>query len=88
MEQAKNNYQILWADDEISLLKPYMIFLYDKGYEVTPVCSGRDAIDAVEEKHFDIVFLDEQMPGLSGIETMQEIKRLVPSLPVVMITKS
>ncbi len=80
--------QILWADDEIQLLQPYILFLRDKGYEVTPVCSGQDAIDAFEEDSFDIVFLDEQMPGMSGIETLQELKRLHPETPVVMITKS
>ena len=83
-----NKIQILWADDEIQLLQPYMLFLREKGYEVTPVCSGQDALDAVEEQRFDIVFLDEQMPGLSGLDTLQEIKRLYPELPVVMITKS
>ena len=80
--------QILWADDEIQLLQPYVLFLREKGYEVTPVCSGQDAIDACEERTFDIVFLDEQMPGMSGIETLQELKRLHPETPVVMITKS
>lgn len=86
METTKK--QILWADDEVSLLQPYIIFLQEKNYEVTPVCSGQDAIDKIQEQNFDIVFLDEQMPGLSGLETLQEIKRIRPMIPVVMITKS
>ena len=80
--------QILWADDEIQLLQPYILFLREKGYEVTPACSGQDAIDLFQENTYDIVFLDEQMPGMSGIETLQEMKRMHPETPVVMITKS
>ena len=80
--------RILWADDEIYLLKPYLIYLEEKGYEVTPVNNGQDAIDACQAQRFDIVFLDENMPGLSGLEALQEIKTLYPTLPVVMITKS
>ena len=80
--------RILWADDEIHLLKPYVIYLQEKGYEVTPVNNGQDAIDICKEQLFDIVFLDENMPGMSGLETLQEIKLLHPTLPVVMITKS
>ena len=80
--------KILWADDEIDLLKPYIIYLSDKGYEVTTTNSGQDAIDICRENSFDIVFLDENMPGLSGLEALQEIKTIHPELPVVMITKS
>jgi DNA-binding response OmpR family regulator len=80
--------RILWADDEINLLKPYVIYLQEKGYEVTPVNNGQDAIDICRGTQFDIVFLDENMPGLSGLETLQEIKAIHPTLPVVMITKS
>lgn len=80
--------RILWADDEIHLLKPYVIYLQEKGYEVTPVNNGQDAIDACRTQQFDIVFLDENMPGLSGLEALQEIKEAHPTLPVVMITKS
>ena len=79
---------ILWADDEIELLKPHIMFLEQKGYEVVTANSGSDAIDLVRERHFDIVFLDEQMPGVSGIEALEVIKREYPNLPVVMITKS
>lgn len=79
---------ILWADDEIDLLKPYIIYLSSKGYEIIPAMSGQDAIDICRQRAVDIVFLDEQMPGLSGIETLQELKEAHPELPVVMITKS
>lgn len=80
--------KILWADDEIDLLKPYILFLQDKGYEVVPVISGQDAIDSCKEEAFDIIFLDENMPGLSGLETLSQIKELNPDVPVVMVTKS
>lgn len=80
--------KILWADDEIDLLKPHIIFLENKGYEVVPVASGNEAIDKLEHEIFDIIFLDEQMPGLSGIDTMKQIKAKFQHIPVVMITKS
>lgn len=80
--------RILWADDEIELLKPYVLFLEQKGYEVVTTSNGSDAADLVAEENFDIVFLDENMPGLSGIETLSQIKDTCPALPVVMITKS
>ncbi|MDL2326620.1 PglZ domain-containing protein [Bacteroidales bacterium OttesenSCG-928-A14] len=80
--------KILWADDEIDLLKPHIIFLENKGYEVVPVASGNEAIDKLESEIFDIIFLDEQMPGLSGIDTMKQIKAKFQHIPVVMITKS
>ena len=80
---------ILWADDEIDLLKPHILFLKEKGYSVVPVQSGRDALDDLEAGgQVDLVFLDEQMPGLSGIDTLRAIKQRWPQLPVVMITKS
>ncbi|MDR1370311.1 MAG: PglZ domain-containing protein [Dysgonamonadaceae bacterium] len=80
--------RLLWADDEIDLLKPHILFLEDKGFEVVTVCSGQDAVDCCKEQHFDIIFLDENMPGLSGLETLAVIKDLRPHIPVVMITKS
>ena len=80
--------KILWADDEIELLKPHILFLEDKNYQVTPVKSGDEAIEKVEENHFDVVFLDENMPGISGLDALVAIKKLKKSLPVVMITKS
>ncbi len=80
--------QILWVDDEIDLLQPYIIYLKGKGYEVTTASNGEDALDALDASVPDIVFLDENMPGMTGLETLQEIKRLHPEVPVVMITKS
>ena len=80
--------QILWVDDEIDLLQPYIIYLKGKGYEVATASNGEDALDALDASVPDIVFLDENMPGMTGLETLQEIKRLHPEVPVVMITKS
>jgi CheY-like chemotaxis protein len=82
------NVKILWADDEIDLLRPHILFLNEKGYDVETATNGDDALDLVEEHQFDIVFLDENMPGLSGLETLSKIKEKYPSLPCVMITKS
>lgn len=79
---------ILWADDEIDLLRPYVIFLEEKGYSVSTVTNGKDAIDLVQKESFDIIFLDENMPGLSGLETLSQIKTIDPNVPLVMITKS
>jgi len=80
--------KLLWADDEIDLLKPHILFLEEKGFEVVTVCSGQDAIDCCREQTFDLIFLDENMPGLSGLETLSVIKETNPDTPVVMITKS
>lgn len=80
--------KILWIDDEIDLLQPYIIYLKGKGYEVATASNGEDAINTLTEAVPNIVFLDENMPGMSGLETLQEIKRLHPEVPVVMITKS
>ena len=89
--------RILWVDDEIDLLQPYIIYLKEKGYEVVTASNGEDAIEAISRQTSDdshqlsaisIVFLDENMPGMSGLETLQEIKRIHPEVPVVMITKS
>lgn len=79
---------ILWADDEIELLKPHILFLEQKGYSVDTINNGDEAIDMVKEKGYDLVFLDENMPGLTGLETLTEIKKIRPSLPIIMITKS
>ncbi len=81
-------YKILWADDEIDLLKPHILFLEKKGYEITTVNSGVDAIEEVENANFDVIFLDEMMPGMTGLETLQQIKQIKAQIPVVMITKS
>ena len=79
---------ILWVDDEIDLLKPHILFLHDKGYDVETVNNGNDAVDKFKKTNFDIVFLDENMPGLSGIETLSLLKNIKPEVPIVMITKS
>ena len=80
--------KLLWVDDEVEQLKAHLLFLEKKGYEVVTVSNGTDAIDLCQEGHFDLVLLDEQMPGISGLETLQRIKELQPALPVVMVTKS
>ncbi len=82
------NGQLLWVDDEMELLKAHILFLQKKGYDVTTASNGTDAIDLCREKSFDLVLLDEQMPGLSGLETLQRIKELSPATPIVMVTKS
>lgn len=79
---------ILWADDEIELLKPHILFLIEKGYEVVTTNSGNETLDIIKTQHFDIIFLDENMPGLSGLETLKKLKSIKPNIPVVMITKS
>lgn len=83
-----NKITILWVDDEIDLLKPHIIFLEKKNYQVITCQSGREALEELEDTKVDIVFLDENMPGISGLETLSEIKKTHTSLPVVMITKS
>lgn len=82
------NPHLLWADDEIDLLKPHIMFLQQKGYDVTTATNGQDALELVRNTVFDLVFLDENMPGLTGLETLQAIKELHPALPVIMVTKS
>ena len=83
-----NNIKVLWVDDEIDLLKPHIIFLENRNYKITTAQSGSEALEEVKKNDFDIVFLDENMPGLTGLETLAEIKELKVSIPVVMITKS
>ncbi len=80
--------KILWVDDEIDLLRSQILFLQDKGYEIDTATNGVDAVDRVREEMYDVVLLDEQMPGLSGLETLEQIKESFSDLPVVMITKS
>ncbi len=80
--------RILWADDEIESLKPHLLFLKNKGFEVIAVNSGVEAIEKVTESKFDLIFLDENMPGISGLTTLEEIKKIKSSIPIVMITKS
>ena len=80
--------KILWADDEIDLLKPHILFLEQKGYEIDTINNGAEAVEMAEKKHYDIIFLDENMPGLNGLETLAQIKQKNQSVPVIMITKS
>ncbi len=83
-----NNIKILWADDEIDHLKAHLLFLEERGYELTTVTNGLDATDKVKEMNYDLVFLDENMPGISGLEALKIIKEIDGNLPVVMITKN
>jgi CheY-like chemotaxis protein len=83
-----NKIKILWADDEIDLLKPHIIFLEQKGYEVVAVMSGNDAIEEARNQDFNIIFLDEKMPGISGLEALVAIKKFLPDIPIVMVTKT
>ncbi len=81
-------YHILWADDEIEYLKPHIFFLHEKGYEVTTVTNGEDAVQLSRTSRYDIIFLDEQMPGIGGLHALLEIKAHAPATPIVMITKN
>lgn len=80
--------KILWTDDEIEALKPHIIFLQEKGYDIDTCSNGNDTIDLVKQNRYDLIFLDENMPGLSGIETLRLIREVRTDIPVVMITKS
>src|SRR5450759_3660111 len=80
--------RILWTDDEVEALKPHILFLEEKGYEIDTCSNGNDTIDLVRQNRYDLIFLDENMPGLSGIETLKFIKEVRTDIPVVMITKS
>jgi len=79
---------ILWADDEIDLLKPHILFLNEKGYKVKTVTNGMDALDEFKANYYDLVFLDENMPGLTGLETLTRIKAINVDVPIVLITKN
>ena len=83
-----SSIRILWVDDEVELLKPHFLFLTEKGYDLTPCKSGQDAIELIKKEKFQAIILDENMPGLSGIETLNEIKILLPNIPILMITKN
>ena len=88
MNQTQEAKQILWADDEIDLLRPHQIFLKDRGYDITPVTNGDDAIAMVQKRGFDAVLLDEMMAGRDGLSTLAAIKDINPHIPVIMITKN
>ncbi|MGB0427745.1 MAG: response regulator, partial [Flavobacteriales bacterium] len=78
--------RILWVDDEVEFLKPHILFLENKGYKVSTSSNGEDALDMIKSEHFDIMFLDENMPGMTGLDTLEQIED--HTLPVVMVTKS
>lgn len=79
---------ILWVDDEIDVLRAHILFLEEKDYDVETATNGLDAVEKVKENFYDIIFLDENMPGMTGLETLNHIKTISPNVPVVMITKS
>ena len=83
-----NQLQILWVDDEMEHLKPFVLFLMERGYTVETVSNGSDAIDSVLNKKYDLVLLDEMMPGIDGLTTLKEIKKINSEIPVIMVTKS
>lgn len=83
-----STYKLLWVDDEIELLKAHILFLQKKGYEVDTVTNGFDALEQCSQTSYDLVLLDENMPGISGLETLARMKEIMPATPVVMVTKS
>lgn len=88
LKMDDKKYSILWVDDEIELLRPHILFLEERGYGVTPITNAPDALALVRKKPFDLVLLDEQMPGMDGITALQHLKESSPAIPVVMVTKS
>lgn len=85
---TETNRKILWADDEIDLLRSHHMYLNERGYDVTPVSSGEDALALFQQEQFDLVLLDEMMPGLDGLSTLEQLKERDPNVPVIMITKN
>ena len=83
-----SNAKLLWVDDEVDLLKGHMMFLREKGFDVEAVSNGVDALEMLKEQAYDVVFLDEQMPGMDGLTTLGEIQQIRPNMPVIMVTKS
>ena len=88
MADSKKKKRILWIDDEMDLLRAHLIFLEEKGYLVKGVSSCQECLHVLKKENFDLVLLDETMPGKSGLETLQEIKEIDANLPVIMITKN
>ena len=86
MEHSRGH--ILWVDDEIHHLKPHILYLEEKGYNLTPAANGNDAVALVQKNSFALVLLDQSMPGMDGLETLMEIKKINSYLPVIMITKT
>ena len=87
-EKERYMVKILWVDDEVELLKPHVLFLKGKGYDVETCNNGYDAIDMVRATAYDLIILDEMMPGMTGLETLPLIKDIRPTTPVIMVTKS
>ena len=85
---AMTNGRLLWVDDEIDLLRAHILFLEKKGYDVSTASNGSDALELCEKEDFDLIFLDENMPGLSGLETLSQLKERGVNTPVVMVTKN
>lgn len=81
-------FKILWVDDQIEELRSHVVYLADKGYEVDGVTNGQDAVEKLKQQDYDAILLDEMMPGMTGIETLAELKKVRETVPVVMITKS
>ena len=86
MDESRGN--ILWIDDEIDHLKPHILFLEEKGYSISKSNNGKEGIEKFKNSYFDLVLLDQFMPGIDGMETLREIKRNNPAIPIIMITKS
>ena len=84
----ENRGKILWIDDEIDHLKPHILFLQEKGYDITTSSNGKDGLDKVSSYSFDLILIDQFMPGIDGMETVEKIKISNPSIPIIMITKS
>lgn len=82
------NGRILWADDEMELLRPHLLFLERKGYDVVTATNGTDAVELCQQQQFDVILLDEMMPGITGLQALERIKLIQPTVPVVMVTKS
>lgn len=82
------NGRILWADDEMELLRPHLLFLERKGYDVVTATNGTDAVELCQQQQFDVILLDEMMPGITGLQALERIKQIQPTVPVVMVTKS
>lgn len=82
------NGRILWADDEMELLRPHLLFLERKGYDVVTATNGTDAVELCKQQQFDVILLDEMMPGITGLQALERIKLIQPTVPVVMVTKS
>lgn len=87
-EKESYNGKLLWVDDEIEMLRAHILFLEKKGYEIVQASNGSDAIDLCQQENFDLILLDENMPGLDGLDTLQRIKEILPEVPIVMVTKS